>query len=71
MTRKTAFFEEWPWFKLNNLGMELAMALKFYTSVAKRLQLKVRTFCGLIRTFVEGTGEKLVGGLRESALLTM
>ena len=51
--------------------MKLAMTLKFYTSVAKRLQLKVRTFCGLIPTFVEGTGEKLVGGLRKSALLTM
>ena len=39
------------------------MALKFYTSVAKRLKLKVREFCGKIPTFVEVTGEKLVGDL--------
>ena len=38
------------------------MGLKFYTSVAKGLKLKVRKFCGLISTFVEVTGEKLVGG---------
>ena len=36
------------------------MTLKFYTSVAKELKLKVRKFCGLTRTFGEGTGEKLV-----------
>ena len=29
----------WSWFKLNNLGMTLGMALKFYTSVAKGLKL--------------------------------
>ena len=38
------------------------MALNFYTSVAKRLTLHVRKFCGLIPTFVEVTREKLVGG---------
>ena len=36
------------------------MALKFYTSVAKSLKLKVRKIWGLIPTFVEVTGEKLV-----------
>ena len=39
------------------------MALKFYTCMAKGLKLKVRTFHRLIPTFVEVTGEKLVGGL--------
>ena len=39
------------------------MALKFYTCVAKGLKLKVRKFCRLIPTFVEVTGEKLVGSL--------
>ena len=39
------------------------MALKFYTSVAKELKLKVRKFWGLIPTFGEVTGEKLVEGL--------
>ena len=39
------------------------MALKFFMSVAKWLKLKVRKIWGLIFTFVEVTGEKLVGGL--------
>ena len=38
------------------------MTLKFYTSVEKGLNLKVKRFCGLIPMFVELTGEKLVGG---------
>ena len=38
------------------------MALKFYTSVAKGLKLKVRKFLRLIPTFPEVTEEKLVGG---------
>ena len=49
--------------KFNNLGLELCMALKFDTIVAKRLKLKVRSFLGLIPTFVEVTEEKLVVGL--------
>ena len=52
-TGKTNFFEGCSWFKFNNLGLALAMALKFYTSVAKGLKLKVRKFWGLISTFVE------------------
>ena len=47
---------------MNNLGLALGMTLKFYISVAKGLKLKVRRFCGLRRTFVEVTGEKLAGG---------
>ena len=62
MTRKTTFFEEWSWFKFNNLGLALGTNVKFYTSVAKGLKLKVRRFWGLILTFVEVTGEKLIGG---------
>ena len=62
MTRKTTFFEEWSWFKFNNLGLTLGTNLIFYTSVAKGLKLKVRKVWGLIPTFVEVTGEKLVGG---------
>ena len=38
------------------------MDLKLYTSVAKELILKVRKFLGLILTFAEVTGEKLVEG---------
>ena len=62
MTRKTAFFQEWFWFKFNNLGLVLGMNFTFYTSVEKGLKLKVRQFYGLVSTFVEVTGEKLVGG---------
>ena len=61
-TRKTAFFEGWSWFKFNNLGLVLGTNLKFYTSVGKGLELKVRNFGGLVPTSVEVTGEKLVGG---------
>ena len=39
------------------------MNLKFYASVAKGLELKVRRFWGIIPTFVEVREEKLVGGL--------
>ena len=35
------------------------MTLKFYTSVAQGLKLKVRKFCRLSTTFVEITEEKL------------
>ena len=43
------------------MGLALGMALKFYTSVAKGLKVKVRKFLGLIPTFVEVTEEKLNG----------
>ena len=62
LTRKIDFFEGWPWFKFNNLGLALGTNLKLYTSQSKRLKLKIRMFWGLILTFVEVTGEKLVGG---------
>ena len=44
------------------MGLALGMRLKFYTSVAKESKLKVRKFCELISTFLEVTGEKLIGG---------
>ena len=62
LTRKTAFFDGWSWFKFNNLGLALGTNLKFCTSVAKRLKLKVRKLWGPNPTFVEVAGEKLVGG---------
>ena len=43
--------------KLNNLGLALGMALEFYTSIAKRLKLKVRMF---LRLVLEVTEEKMV-----------
>ena len=62
LTWKTTFFEGWSWFKFNNLGIAPGKNLKFYTSVAKGLKLKVRKFWRLIPTFVKVTGEKLVEG---------
>ena len=62
LTRKAGFFEGWSWFRFNNLGLALSTNLKFYTSVAKGLKLKVKKFWGLIPTFIEITGEKLVQG---------
>ena len=50
--QKNLFFEGYSWFKFNNLGLALGMALKFYTSVSKEFKLKVRKFWGLIPTFV-------------------
>ena len=43
----TMFYEWYSW--LNNLGLALGMALKFY---AKGLKLKLRKFWGLISTLV-------------------
>ena len=60
--QKNRFFEAWSWFKFNNMGLALVTNLKFYTSLSKGLKLKVKQFWGLILTFVEVTGEKLVGG---------
>ena len=62
MTRKTAFYEGWSWFKFDNMGLALGKNLKFYTNVAKELKLKIRKFWVLIPTFVEVTGEKLIKG---------
>ena len=62
MTRKIAFFVWWSWFKFNNFGLALDANLKFSASLLKGLKLKVRKFWGLIPTFVEVKGEKLVGG---------
>ena len=62
MTRKTAFFEEWSWFKFNNLGLALGTDFKLYTGQSKGLKIKARKFWGLIPTFVEVTGGKSVEG---------
>ena len=44
LTRKTAFFEKWSWFKFNNLGLALGPNLQFNASVAKRLKLRQKVF---------------------------
>ena len=66
MTKQNNFFEGCSyWFKFNNLGLALGMALKFHASVVKGSKLKVEEggdFWGLIPTLVEVTWEKLVGG---------
>ena len=58
---KPLFFEGWSRFKFDNLGLALGKNLKLYISVAKGLKLKVIKFWGLTPTFVDVTGEKLVG----------
>ena len=35
-------FKGWSWFEVSNLGLALGMDLKVYSSVAKRLKLKVK-----------------------------
>ena len=60
--QKKRFFEGCFWFKFNNLGLALGMALKFNTNVAERLKLKVRNFWELIPISAEVIREKLVGG---------
>ena len=62
MTKKSNFSERSSWLKFSNLGLALGMALKFYTSVAKGMKFKDKTFWGLIHTIAEVTGEKLLGG---------
>ena len=60
--RKTAFFEGWSWFRFNNLVLPLGKNLKFYSSVAKGLKLKVRKFWGLIPTFFRSSRGKIDRG---------
>ena len=63
--QKKYFFEGWSWFKFNNVGLVLGIAMNLVlgnASVANGLKLKVTKIWGLIRTFIEVTGEKLVGG---------
>ena len=57
---------ECSWLKVNNFGLGLVIALKLYTSVTKGLKLNVRKFWGVIPTFLEVAGEKLVGGFPPS-----
>ena len=59
--QKNRFFKGWSWFKFNNFRLALGTNLKFYTSVAKELKVKVRKFLGLVPTFVEVARKKLVG----------
>ena len=44
------------------MGLALGTNLKFYTSLSKGLKIKIWKFWGLLLTFVEVTGEKMVGG---------
>ena len=61
MTRNINFLKGCSWFKFNNLGLAIGMALNFYTSVVKWIKLRVRKIWELIFTFAEGTWEKRVG----------
>ena len=64
LTRKTIFFKGWYWLKVNNLGVALVLALKFYNSLIKGLKLKVRKFLSNLlhfKMFDNVWLEKLVG----------
>ena len=50
-------FEDCTLFKFNNLRLPPGMTLRFYTSVAKGLTLKVKKFVRLGSTFVDVTGK--------------
>ena len=41
----------------SNFGLTIGMNLRFYTSVANVLKLKVKNFCGPSPTFLEVTGK--------------
>ena len=69
LIRISNLFEGWSWFKFNNLELALGTNSKCFTSVTNVLKLKVRKFWGLIRTFLEVTGEKLVGGKKPPPIL--
>ena len=69
LTRKTNFLRgACSWFNFNKyicmVGMVVMVGrdLRFYTSVAKGLKVKLRKFWGLIHTFVEVTEKKMLGG---------
>ena len=67
--REVVIIMIWP-VKFNNLGLVLGMALKFYTSVAEGLKLKIPNHRkslitktkSIWATLVEGKWKKLVGG---------
>ena len=69
MARKSSCFEELSWLKFNNLGLELGINLKFYTSVENLLKLKVKKFWRLIITFAKSKWVKLVRGLPSPPIL--
>ena len=49
-------------FNFNNFRLALGMVLKFYSSITKGLKLKIKKSAGLILTFREVKGGKLVWG---------
>ena len=51
-TEKAIFVDRFSWFKFNNLGLALGVALKCFLSVVKWLKLKLQKFWGLIPKFV-------------------
>ena len=44
--KKNRFFEEWSWFKFDNLGLAQGTNFKFYTSMAKRVKSKSQKVLG-------------------------
>ena len=63
LTQKNQFFRGVVLVQVQQVGnfTRYGLNITFYTSVTKGLNVKVREFWGVIPTFVEVTGEKLVG----------
>ena len=60
MTRKNNVFEDYTWFKFDELGLKLDMNFKFCTSVSKEFKLKFRNYEAFFPTFLEVTAKKMV-----------
>ena len=59
LARRTAFFEWWSWFRLNNLGLPLK--LEILHQCGKRVKTKSQKVSGTNSYVCKVTGEKLVG----------
>ena len=56
------FDQETPFLKSGLGSHGVGIAMKFCTRVAKAIKLKVKKFWGLVPSFVEVIGKKLIGG---------
>ena len=64
LTRKKTFFKAWSWFKFNNLRLAMGMTLKFYTSMAKRVETKSQKVLGA-NSYVYGSYRGKTGRVKD------
>ena len=74
MTKKNNFFESWSLLKFNNLELALYMALKLYTSLAKKVKTKSQKVFGakfnVCRSYSGKTGREALKRVKELVLLS-